>query len=55
MAIVVPEVNYLLEYCKEAKIEGNFTDLCKNQVSYFILNYICTIVIFQIIIQALKD
>ena len=33
MGIVVPEASYLLEYCKNANIPGDFKELCQNKVN----------------------
>ena len=35
VGVVVPDADYLLNYCNKANIPGDFEALCKNKVSYF--------------------
>jgi hypothetical protein len=39
VAIVVPDVQYLIDYCKNKNIPGTFEQLCKNDVNLNIQTY----------------
>ena len=40
VAIIVPEEEYLLAYCKKNNINGTFKELCRNEVIFLLfLNY----------------